>query len=45
MSKAKLPEDVEALRGLTVVARNVRGAIPGTQPEHETVRRMSRNGR
>jgi hypothetical protein len=45
MTQAKLAGSPEALRGLPVVARNVRGAIPGTQPEHETVRRLSRNGR
>jgi hypothetical protein len=45
MAKSKLPGEPEALRGIPAVSRNVRGAIRGTDPEGETVRRLSRNGR
>jgi hypothetical protein len=45
MSNSKLPGDYEALRGLPAVAKNVRGAIRGSEPESETIRRLSRKGR
>jgi hypothetical protein len=44
MTKSKLPGDVDALRGIPAVSRMSRGAIRGTDPEGETVRRLSRNG-
>jgi hypothetical protein len=45
MAKSKLPGEPEALRGIPAVSRMSRGAIRGTDPEGETVRRLSRNGR
>lgn len=38
----KLPGDPQALRGIPVVARGVKGAAPGTDPEGETVKRSER---
>jgi hypothetical protein len=45
MSRAKLPGDSEALRGIPAVSKTSRGAIRNTDPEGETIRRMSRNSR
>lgn len=42
---AKLPGDPFALRGVPVVARGVKGASPGTDPEGESVRRSERRRR
>jgi hypothetical protein len=45
MKRAKLPGDPEALRGIPAISRTTRGAIRHTQPEAETIRRLSRDGR
>jgi hypothetical protein len=45
MTKAKLPGEAEALRGIPATARYVRGHIRHTDPEGEVIRRLSRNGR
>jgi hypothetical protein len=44
MSKSKLGGEAAALRGIPAVAKNVRGAIRGSEPEAETVARLTRQG-
>ena len=36
--------DLERLRGLPAIGRNVRGSIRGTDPVAETIRRAERHG-
>lgn len=45
MKRSKLPGDPDALRGVPIHARHVGGTMRHTQPEAETIRRLSRNGR
>jgi hypothetical protein len=45
MTKAKLPGDPVALRGVPAIGKGIRGEIRHTQPEREVVERLSRNGR
>lgn len=39
------PGDADALRGIPAIGRNVAGAIPGSNPETETIARIMRADR
>ncbi len=42
-ASAKLPGDPDALRGIPMTGRGIGGAIRGTRPESETIRRDERH--